>query len=171
MATEIEGYAALFDVETTIAGLFRERISPGAFRDTIARDDVRGLFNHDPNIVLGRKTAGPLRLREDSKGLRYTARLNPDDPLAVSVGARVKRRDVTGSSSWFAIDDPSDEEWEPPAIRGGLPLRTLRKLRLIDVSPVTFPAYIWTSAAARDAGLVPLELARLRLRIVRAWSL
>jgi Caudovirus prohead serine protease len=37
----------------TIAGLFRERIAPGAFTATIARDDVRALFNHNPDAVLG----------------------------------------------------------------------------------------------------------------------
>ena len=90
---------------------------------------MRALFNHDPNLVLGRKAAGTLTLSEDTKGLRYVVTLNADDPLAISVAAKMKRRDVTGSSFGFAIDSPDDEEWTAPAVRGGLPLRTLKRLR------------------------------------------
>ena len=79
---EISGCAAVFDTETVIAGLFRERIAPGAFREAIARDDVRALFNHNPDLVLGRKSAGTLTLREDAKGLHYTVRLNDADSFA-----------------------------------------------------------------------------------------
>jgi phage head maturation protease len=78
--------------------------------------------------------------------------LNPDDPTASAVGARVARRDVTGSSFWFAIDSPDDEEWTAPATRGGLPLRTLKRLRLIDVAPVTSPAYASASVVVADVG-------------------
>jgi Escherichia/Staphylococcus phage prohead protease len=94
----------------TIAGLFRERIAPGAFTATIARDDVRALFNHNPDAVLGRMMARTLTLSEDAKSLRYTVQLNADDPIAASVAAKVKRRDVTGSSFWFSVDNPEDEE-------------------------------------------------------------
>jgi HK97 family phage prohead protease len=146
----LSGYAAVFDQETIIGGLFRERIAPGAFTDAIKRDDVRALFNHDPNVVLGRKSSGTLTLGEDRKGLRYTITLNPDDPAAVSMAARVSRRDITGSSFWFGIDSDDDEEWlidDPKK----LPLRILKRLRLVDVSPVTFPAYSEASVGTRDS--------------------
>jgi HK97 family phage prohead protease len=166
----IEGYAALFDTEATIAGLFREQIRKGAFSDTIRRDDVRALFNHNPDTVLGRKSAGTLTLREDAKGLRYSVTLNPDDPAAASIAARIKRRDITGSSFWFAVDSPEDEEWSPAPTRTGLPLRTLKKLRLIDVSAVTFPAYEPTSVIVRtDADAVAIrELMRARIEVAKA---
>ena len=148
------------------------RIAPGALSATIARDDVRALWNHNPDAVLGRKTAGTLALSEDARGLRYTVQLNGDDPIAAGVAARIKRRDVTGSSFWFAVDNPDDEEWEPPATRGGLPLRTLKRLRLVDVSPVTFPAYPTASVTVREAAtsVAIRERLRLRIQIARAWA-
>ena len=67
----LTGYAALYGAEARIGGLFREVIEPGAFRAALARkDDVRALWNHDPNHVLGRSTAGTLVLTEDERGLR-----------------------------------------------------------------------------------------------------
>jgi HK97 family phage prohead protease len=166
MAETIEGYAALYNIETTIAGLFREKIASGAFREAIQRDDVRALFNHDPNIVLGRKSAGTLTLAEDTRGLRYTVQLNADDPAAIGIAARVARRDITGSSFWFGIDNDDDEEWlidDPKK----LPLRILKRLRLVDVSPVTFPAYAEAIVGVRD-GRAERDRLRLRIDIERA---
>jgi HK97 family phage prohead protease len=122
---EISGYAALFNTETTIANLFRERIELGAFSETLARDDIRALFNHNPDLLLGRTTARTLTLREDPQGLHYTVRLNDDDPAATSVAAKIARRDVTGSSFWFAVDSPDDETWTRDDSKR-LPLRTLK---------------------------------------------
>jgi HK97 family phage prohead protease len=82
----------------------------GAFTATIARHYVRALFNHNPDAVLGRMMARTLTLSEDAKSLRYTVQLNADDPIAASVAAKVKRRDVTGSSFWFSVGNPEDEE-------------------------------------------------------------
>ena len=59
-------HAAVFNRETDIGGMFREEvIRPGAFTAAIGRDDVRALFNHNPNFVLGRTSAGTLRLSQD----------------------------------------------------------------------------------------------------------
>ncbi len=59
------GYAATFDSLSSDLGGFKEKISRGAFKNTIKSDDVRALFNHDSNFVLGRTTAGTLKLSED----------------------------------------------------------------------------------------------------------
>jgi uncharacterized protein len=174
---KLAGYAARYNSPTVIGGQFEEVIAPGAFREAVGRDDVRALFNHDPNILLGRKSAGTLTLREDDKGLYYEVTLNPDDPIAVGVGARVARRDITGSSFYFDLD-PADDEWHPPSKPGGLPRRVLRRLGLKDVSPVTWPAY---EAASVHAGRTnpsidkreQLRLLRLRIEIEKAktWGL
>ena len=66
----IEGHAAIFNSPSDSGGLawFTEEIMPGAFKDAIKEDDVRALFNHDSNYVMGRNTAGTLELKEDDNG-------------------------------------------------------------------------------------------------------
>ena len=77
-AGTISGYAAVFDKLSVNLGGFREQIAPGAF-DGRLNDDVRALFNHDPNRILGRTASGTLTLKIDEVGLRYTV-----DPLPES---------------------------------------------------------------------------------------
>ena len=49
----------MFNKETVIADLFLETISPRAFDKALSNpDDVRALFNHDPNVLLGRTSSG-----------------------------------------------------------------------------------------------------------------
>lgn len=144
----VSGYAALYNTETVIAGFFRERIAPGAFKAALAgTDDVRALFNHDSNIVLGRTKSGTLALSDTKKGLRYDIKLNPEDPEALSVRAKIQRGDVSGSSFGFIV---MAEEWQEPKDQRDLPLRTITEVELFDVSPVTFPAYPQTSVTARS---------------------
>lgn len=145
----LEGYAAVFGQETVIAGLFREQIRAGAFADAIT-DDVRGLYNHDPSIVLARTLNGTLRLREDKTGLRYEMDLNPADPDAQRVAAKVARGDVDQSSFAFEVS-PDGEEWDYSETKDGkLPLRTITHIdALYDVSAVAYGAYPQTSVSAR----------------------
>src|SRR5512138_3299159 len=109
--TTLSGYAALFNHEAVIGGFFpfREVIRPGAFRDTIQTDDVRGLFNHSADHVLGRTSNGTVRLSEDALGLHYEIDLNADDPDAVSIGAKVARGDVSQSSFAFQVEK---DDWD-----------------------------------------------------------
>ena len=149
----IVGYAAVFNQETVIGRYFpfREVIAPGAFAEAIKTDDVRALFNHDPNLVLGRNVAKTLRLEEDSTGLRYEIDL-PDTTAARDVKTLIERGDVSGSSFAFEIVSSDDEEWDDSPVKDGkLPLRTIKKMSLYDVSPVTYPAYEGTSVSARSA--------------------
>lgn len=147
---QIVGYAAVFNREAVIAGNFRERVLPGAFREAIAADDVRGLFNHNPSQIIGRSKAGTLRAYEDEVGLRYEIDLNADDPEAMSIAAKVQRGDVSGSSFRFVV---SRDGYQIVAAEraGDLPLRSISRVtELIDVGPVTFPAYDETTTEARD---------------------
>lgn len=141
----LTGYAALYDTETRIGSYFREVIEPGAFRSAIARqDDVRALFNHDPNYVLGRTTAGTLVLSEDERGLRYTVTL-PDTQAGRDLWTSVQRGDISQSSFAFSVDA---EEWRDK--QADMPLRVVKDVHLYDVSPVTYPAYNETSVSARS---------------------
>ncbi len=137
------GYAAVFNSITDI-GWFREQVAPGCFTDTIKEDDIRGLFNHDSNMILGRNVAKTCSLTEDSRGLYFEIDV-PDTQAGRDVATSVKRGDVTGCSFSFSTLadewDYSDED---------SPLRTLKKVRLYDVGPVTYPAYTDTSVAARS---------------------
>jgi HK97 family phage prohead protease len=143
--TVITGHAALFDAPTLIGGAFYEVIARGAFTDTLRTADVRALFNHDPNYVLGRTSSGTLTLREDRRGLVYEITVASDSPLAQSVISAVTRADIAGASFAFQVD-PLDEVWTYDAIRKSA-LRTIYRVSaLFDISPTTFPAYAGTSA-------------------------
>lgn len=178
-APTLRGYAAVFNTETVIAGLFRERISPGAFADAIQGDDVRALFNHNPDYVLGRNTAGTLALEEDERGLGYEI-VPPDTQVARDLMVSVSRGDVNQSSFGFSVQGPDDEEWDfSETERGLLPLRTIKRAKLYDVSPVTYPAYEETTAEARSilSGAVTRQppdhaaLLRRRLQLAEAEGL
>jgi phage head maturation protease len=75
---DVRGHAAVFDSLSEDLGMgvfggFREVIKRGAFKDAIKADDVRMLFNHNPDLVLARNTSGTLKLSEDPKGLKTVA--------------------------------------------------------------------------------------------------
>lgn len=160
----ISGYAAVFNKETVIGGSmwgFREQIAPHAFDDAITRDDVRALFNHDPNMLLGRSVNGTLRLSVDKKGLKYEVDL-PDTTVARDVRELIKRGDVSGSSFAFHVDEDGSEWDDSEMKKGKLPLRTITKAELFDVSPVTYPAYPQTSVSARSKAEAAVEAEKTR---------
>jgi len=128
-----------------------ERILPGAFDKALARpDDVRGLFNHDANQVLGRTTAGTMRLAATSAGLAYE--ITPGNTtVAADVKEHLRRKDVSGSSIAFSVDE---ERWTETKSADGKwnVLREIISVGLADTGPVTFPAYETTTAGLRADG-------------------
>jgi HK97 family phage prohead protease len=145
---EIVGHAAVFNRETNIGGWFIESVAPGAFRRAIAEDDVRSLFNHDPNLILGRNRAGTLKLSEDDTGLMTTT-TPPDVTYARDLLVSIERGDVSGMSFGFRV---TKQEWDES---GDIVKRKILEVELFDISPVTYPAYPQTDvtlrAAMRDA--------------------
>ncbi len=144
----IDGNALLFNSRTTIAGLFEEEILPGALEGVIERSDVRCLLNHNPNYPLARsnKGEGTLKLEATEKGLRYSYK-TPDRTYARDLEDAIKSGDISGSSFYF--NKPLEERWLERA--NELPLRQIVKFdQILDVSPVTFPAYPDTSVAKRS---------------------
>lgn len=122
---------------------FREKIAPGAFDKALAVSDIRGLYNHDPNMILGRVKSGTMRVWVDTDGLRYEI---PDLPASRSdVAEAITRGDVDGNSFSFTVDK---DEWEYRD--DGTIIRTITEIaELFDVGPVTYPAYPATSVSMR----------------------
>lgn len=145
------GYAALYNSRSanlgTAAQPFVELIEPGAF-DGVLRQDVRALFNHNPDHVLGRSRdgAGTVRLFTDETGLGFEIDV-PDTQLGHDLAALVERGDVDQNSFAFRIAQDGDKWVE----EGGVITRTIRRIaELFDVSLVTYPAYPDTSVAVRS---------------------
>lgn len=149
----IVGYAAKFNVRSSDLGGFIEIIDRHAF-DGVLNDDVRALFNHDPNYVLGRTKNGTLKLSVDDIGLRYEI-IPPDTTWANDLVKSIERGDINQSSFGFIIDynDPNSEEWEFDEANN-IFIRTIKKIkRLYDVSPVTYPAYEQTESIVAQRSL------------------
>lgn len=140
----IEGYFSVFNSPYEICPGLEEVISPGAFTDTLG-EDIRALTNHDTTLVLGRNKAGTLTLREDSHGLWGSIRINQEDQDAVNLYRRVQRGDVDQCSFGFEILDERREVLADGTVR-----YVILKVRLHEVSVVTFPAYEATSVSARE---------------------
>lgn len=140
------GYAAVFDQPTDATSLFgfREVVRKGAFANSIVNDDVRALINHDPNLVLGRKKAGTLRLAEDARGLRIEVDL-PNTSYADDLLENVKQGNLDQMSFRFRA---VKERWTKPK-DDDLELRELLEVKTLDVSTVTFPAYPQTMIAQK----------------------
>jgi uncharacterized protein len=135
------GYAAVFNSPSEPLP-FIERIAPGAFKRSLkARNDIKLLWNHDTGAVLGSTRAGTLKLEEDSYGLRVTAVL-PDTNLGRDVRTLVQRGDVNAMSFGFSVPAGGDT-WNADGTE-----RTLKSVRIFEVSVVAYPAYQQTSGTA-----------------------
>jgi hypothetical protein len=156
---KIKGYAAVFNQESLDLGGFTEVVKPGAFARAIRTgQDVACLFNHDPSMILGRTSSSTLKLTEDSTGLDFECAL-PETPLAQMVRTAIERGDVHQCSFGFISQK---DNWVQ---RSGGTLRELLDVDLLDVSPVTYPAYPQTSVSARNLWPVgiPAEVRSHRL--------
>jgi HK97 family phage prohead protease len=142
----MRGHAAVFNELSGDLGGFREQIIPGAFAEAIETDDVRALINHDSNFVLGRNRAGTLAMREDVRGLAVEI-TPPDTAFARDLIVSMERGDVTQMSFAFRVR-PNGEDWAKND--DGVWVRSVKRVRLYDVSVVTYPAYTQTDVAMRS---------------------
>lgn len=142
----ITGYGAVFNKQYKVMG-FKEQVSPGAFTKTLVDNpDIRGMFNHSPDFLLGRTKSGTMTVEEDKRGLHYEILADAQDPQAASVARKIQRGDVDGSSMAFFVHQ---EEWEE---KGGKPtLRTIKEVELIETGPVTMPASPSTTSKIQRA--------------------
>lgn len=154
----ISGYFAVFNSNYEVWSGATESIAETAFDGALA-DDIRCLINHETRLVLGRTKSGTLILKTDSRGLWGEVKINPNDQDAINLYERVKRGDVDQCSFGFEI---LDEEFED---RGDSVHWTIKKVKLYEVSVVTFPAYTDTSVSARK-----LELEEIKRRSFEMWK-
>ncbi len=137
------GYAALFDTWTDIGGMWRERIAPGAFTTSLAERDVLALHSHDSGRVVGRKGAGTLILREDSKGLAFENPL-PDTNDGRDLIVQLERKDIAGMSIGFVS---VRSEWDETK---DVTERTILEALLFEITYTAYPAYRDTEVALRS---------------------
>lgn len=137
----ITGYAAVFNSKTSIGGWFDEIIAPGAFARALSENgDIRALFNHNWDNVLGRTKSGTLRLEEDGKGLKFEVEL-PNTSTGRDLAESMSRGDINQCSFGFWV---TEEDWDynvEPA------LRTVKEVELYEISVVSIPAYDDTEAS------------------------
>ncbi len=130
----VRGYAAVYNSDSEWMGGFYEQIAKGAF-DDVMDNDTRAYWNHDESLLLGRVSSGTLRMSTDDRGLYYEVDL-PNTSYANDLVELMKRGDVNQSSFAFLIER---DRWEE---RDGKTYRIIEKVsRLLDVSPVSQPAY------------------------------
>ena len=143
----LTGYAARFNQPSEPLP-FIERIAPGAFKRSLkSRNDIKLLWNHNTDMVLGSTRAGTLTLTEDELGLRVQATL-PDNTWGRDAKVSIQRGDVTGFSFGFTVPSGGDS-WSADGNE-----RTLKSVRLLEVSTgVAFPAYPSTNGTAQVRGL------------------
>ena len=149
-ATKLVGYFAKFGKRSGNLGGFVEIIERGFFKDALEGSDIVDLFNHDPNYVLGRESAGTLKVWEDKIGLRYECKIPDTQTIRDLVLSPIERGDIKGNSFGFRVK-PNGDDWGED--ENGLAIRTLRAggcAEIIDGSQVTFPAYPDTQVALRS---------------------
>jgi len=149
MPKEIGGIAAVVNSVTDL-GYFEEVITPGAFDYALSREyDIRCLFNHEAELILGRTKADTCNVFVNADGnLEYTWVPDYENPTHMSVVRSIMRGDITQSSFAFTI---KEQTWTDSTKYGTMGKRTITVIdELFDVSPVTYPAYSETEADARS---------------------
>lgn len=155
----IEGYFAVFGDIYEVWDGATESIAPGAFDESIS-GDVRSLYNHNDDLVLGRTSAGTMELRQDSHGLWGRVKINTNDTEAMNAYERIKRGDITGCSFGFNIAEETTEVRDDGTVHW-----TITKVNpLYEISPCTFPAYEATHVSARKKNLDDIAKRKLELR-------
>ena len=150
MPKEIGGIAAVINSVTDL-GYFEEVIEKGAFDNALNKEyDIRCLFNHEAELILGRTKANTCNVFVNGDGnLEYTWVPDYENPTHMSVVRSIMRGDITQSSFAFTI---KEQKWSESTKYGSMGKRTITMIEdLYDVSPVTYPAYADTEADARSS--------------------
>lgn len=157
----LEGFFVRYDDVYEVAPGATESIAPGAFTESI-HGDVRALYNHNHDLVLGRTSAGTLALEDRELGLWGSIKINPKDSQAMDAFERIRRGDITGASFGFDVERESTTINEDGSVHW-----TIEKVNpLWEISPCVFPAYEATSVTARAK-----DLEEIKQRQTEAWRI
>lgn len=141
----LQGYAAIFNSEANL-GSFTEVIRNGAFAKSLGGgSNIRALYHHQGDALLGTTRGGSLKLKEDAHGLAFELAL-PDTTHGRDLAVLVDRGDVAGCSFGFRVADGGDR-WEQ---RGGQLVRELLNVDLHEITLTSDPAYTDTTVALRS---------------------
>ncbi|MGZ9782471.1 HK97 family phage prohead protease [Bacillus pseudomycoides] len=143
----ISGYAVKWEMKSHTMGYwrrFKEQFKRGSFTDSLTSEDQLALWSHDTSQVLGRTKNGTLRLFEDEIGLRFELDL-PNTTLGNDAYETIKRGDVDGVSFGFQMQKEEWDESDQDNI-----VRSVTKAKLLEISPVAFPAYPDSQVSARS---------------------
>lgn len=144
----ITGYGSVFGNWFDAYGV-KTRVAAGAFSKTLKEaTNIRGMFNHNPDYLLGTTESGTMDVAEDAKGLKYEIRADAKDPQAVSVTRKIARGLVKGSSIMFSTHR---EEWQRDEKTGRPTHRTIHEVELIEAGPVVMPANPKATAKIKHA--------------------
>jgi len=145
----LQGLAVRYGALSEDLGNWRERIAPAAFRASLADGhDVKMLFGHDPNRILGSTHAGSLRLSDTSEGLQFRCEMprtsDGDDTLELCRSNLLREMSFGFrclDDNWQDEDDPDDDSNRTRGRGRKIPVRTVRTAHLLEISPVAWPAY------------------------------
>lgn len=150
----VEGYAIVFNQRSRVLydkekkKFFVEVIEPRAVtKELLDSCDIKLLFNHDNNHILGRSIFGygSLSYEIDDYGVKYSVEL-PNTTDGNNVLELIRRGDVFGCSFAFNYDKDGVVDVK----KGGENLRTIIKFsRISDFSIVVDPAYWGTFVSSR----------------------
>ncbi len=143
----ITGYAATYGNKSKDLGGFVEIVQRGAFDNTLndPNAEVVARIEHQSGLmVIGKRSNGSLKLESNATGLKYT--ITPPNTSAANDLIELLRTGLIDKSS-FAFNVRKDgESWD---FSGKVPVRTLLDVTLIDIAPVSNPAYSQTSVKLR----------------------
>lgn len=120
-----EGYGAIFGNRDAVNDI----IAPGAFIETLKKDGLPAmLLHHDSDCVIGRFTEA----QEDERGLYLKGEINLDVQKGREAHSLLRQGALKGLSIGYLTQDFAYDQTSG--------VRTLKKVKLLEVSIVTFPA-------------------------------
>lgn len=167
---KLRWYPAVFDQSTDL-GPFTESIARGAFADSLRKDDIRALIDHDPSLILARSSGAVdsnLVLREDETGL-YAEATPPDTTRVHDLIKDIRAKNITGGSFGFILEKSEDQSWERFS-DGRKAHRTIKRVKLFDVSIVSYPAYASTERYGIAVRGLPYEVRSLEEIVAEAQA-